>query len=156
MRKPQLGILLAATLTAGLMAGLFAGFAYAVMPGLARSDDEAFVTVMNHINEAILNGWFLSCFMGALLLTIAATVLHWRGPARAALPWIIAGTVLYLVMFLVTSGINVPLNDQLAADGDRAGFETSWVAWNVVRAVAATGSFGCLAVALVRHGRATA
>jgi hypothetical protein len=34
--------------------------------------------------------------------------------------------------------------------------ETRWVAWNIVRTVATTVAFGCLAWALVLHGRATA
>lgn len=32
----------------------------------------------------------------------------------------------------------------------RQHFETTWVRWNLVRAVAATGSFGCLAWAALR------
>ena len=33
--------------------------------------------------------------------------------------------------------------------------ETRWIAWNVVRAIASTVAFGCLAWALVLHGRTT-
>ncbi|MFC7718442.1 anthrone oxygenase family protein [Nonomuraea recticatena] len=71
--------------------------------------------------------------------------------------------MLYLVMFAVTSGVNVPLNDQLAKAGDPAGiadlaavreaFEARWTTWNIVRAIAATGSFGCFVWALILHGR---
>ncbi|MFP8903579.1 anthrone oxygenase family protein [Streptomyces atacamensis] len=158
--------LLAGTLTAGLMAGLFAGFAYAVMPGLRRGDDRTFVTAMRRINEAILNGWFLGCFMGAPVVIALAVALQWAGDGGAALPFTVAGLVLYLVMFAVTAAVNVPLNERLAAAGEPDGaaglaavrerFESSWVAWNTVRAVAATAAFGCLAWALVLYGRATA
>ncbi|SEQ27807.1 DUF1772 domain-containing protein [Streptomyces radiopugnans] len=158
--------LLAGTLTAGLMAGLFAGFAYAVMPGLRRGDDRTFVTAMRRINEAILNGWFLGCFMGAPVVIALATALQWAGDGGAALPFTVAGLVLYLVMFAVTAAVNVPLNERLAAAGEPDGeaglaavrerFESSWAAWNTVRAVAATAAFGCLAWALVLYGRATA
>ena len=61
------GSLLAATVTTGLMAGLFAAFSYAVMPGLGRAGDAAFVEGMQKINVAILNGWFGICFGGAVL-----------------------------------------------------------------------------------------
>jgi uncharacterized membrane protein len=146
--------LVAAALTMGLSAGLFAAFAYAVMPGLRRAGDAAFITGMQRINESILNAWFAVCFGGAALLTAAALALHLGAPARRPLPWIAAGLVLYVAVLVVTFAVNVPLNDRLAAAGDvadmadpaavRARFEPSWVAWNVVRAVASTAAFGCL------------
>jgi uncharacterized membrane protein len=144
--------LVAAVITNGLMAGLFAAYSYAVMPGLARTDDRTFVEAMQQTNAAILNGWFGICFGGALLFAAAAVVLHL---GRPALLWIVAGLVLYVVVLGVTFTINVPLNDALAAAGNgapgvaRAAFEGAWVRWNVVRAVASTAAFGCLAWALV-------
>ncbi|GAA2602971.1 anthrone oxygenase family protein [Actinomadura fulvescens] len=161
----QTGSLVAAVITTGLMAGLFAAFAYAIMPGLAKVDDRAFIDSMQRINVAIINGWFMISFLGALAFAGLAAALHWKGDGRAALPWIIAGLVLYLVMFIITSAINVPMNDKLDAAGDpakivdlaavRAEFESRWVAWNIVRAVTSTAALGCLAWALVLHGRVT-
>ncbi|NYI06359.1 anthrone oxygenase family protein [Allostreptomyces psammosilenae] len=157
--------LMAATLTMGLVAGLFHAFAMSVMPGLGRADDRTFVVAMGRINVAILNGWFAVTFGGALLLTALAVLAHLGGGARPALPWIVAALLLYAVMLAVTFGVNVPLNNALAAVGEpgslgaaelaevRERFEARWVRWNVVRAVAATAGFGCLAWALVLHGR---
>ncbi|WP_345341450.1 DUF1772 domain-containing protein [Rhodococcus olei] len=155
--------LFGACLTSGLVAGLFAGFAYAVMPGLGRSDDHTFVEAMQKINVAILNGWFMFCFVGGLLLTVAALLLHLRS-GNGVLPWIVAALVLYLAMFVITGAVNVPLNDELARAGDhvadpavvRAHFESRWVTWNIVRALVTTVAFAALAYALVLHGRATA
>ncbi|WP_430334200.1 DUF1772 domain-containing protein [Rhodococcus sp. ACT016] len=155
--------LFGACLTSGLVAGLFAGFAYAVMPGLGRSDDHTFVEAMQKINVAILNGWFMFCFVGGLLLTVAALLLHLRS-GNGILPWIIAALVLYLAMFVITGTVNVPLNDELARAGEhltdpavvRAHFESRWVTWNIVRAVVTTVAFAALAYALVLHGRAAA
>ncbi|SFP02331.1 Uncharacterized membrane protein [Amycolatopsis arida] len=146
-------VLLAATVTTGLMAGLFTGFAYAVMPGLARTDDRTFVEAMRRINEAIVNGWFLPAFLGAPVLSAVAVVL--RPGGADVLPWLVAGLALNAVgMFGVTVAANVPLNNRLAAADDpaaaRTWFERRWVRWNVVRAVAALGAFCCLALALVR------
>lgn len=144
------GSLLAATITAGLMAGLFAAFSYAIMPGLGRAGDAAFVAGMQKINVAILNGWFGVCFGGALLFSVLAAVLQGGRPRT----WIVAGAVLYLLVLVVTFAVNVPLNDKLEAAGltdphaARAAFETLWVRWNVVRTVLCTLSFGCLAWAL--------
>ncbi|WP_433174980.1 DUF1772 domain-containing protein [Actinoallomurus sp. CA-150999] len=162
MRVLQTILLLAGTVTTGLMAGLFAAFAYAVMPALHRGGDRSFVETMQNINRVILNGWFMSCFLGSLVFLIGAAVLAWRGHGRPALPWIVAALVLYLVMFFVTSGINVPLNNQLDKAGDprhiadlaavRHQFEGRWVAWNIVRAVSNLAAFACLAWALVLYG----
>jgi uncharacterized membrane protein len=94
-----------------------------------------------------------------------ALATHWSGDLRRTLPWIAAGFLLYLVMFGITMGLNVPLNNQLEAAGDpdrhtdlaavRERFEAPWVAYNLARAVASTAAFGCLLWALVLHGTAT-
>ncbi|QKG23868.1 DUF1772 domain-containing protein [Actinomadura verrucosospora] len=162
MKLLQTGTLLAATLSTGLMAGLFAAFAYAVMPGLGRSSDRTLVEAMQTINKAILNPAFMLPFMGSIPLIGLAAFLAWRGHGRPALPWLIAALVLYLVAFAVTSGVNVPLNDQLAKAGDphhikhlqavRDQFEGRWVTWNIVRAVLHTAAFACLAGALLAYG----
>ncbi|MFD5395567.1 DUF1772 domain-containing protein [Streptomyces sp. NPDC127097] len=163
MRALQTATLLVATLGAGLMAGLFAAFAYAVMPGLARSADRTFVQAMQHINRAILNGWFLIPFLLPIPLLVLATVLAWNGHGRVALPWVLAALVLYLAGFFVTSGVNVPLNNALdkADTGDdhrtaaaRSAFEGRWVTWNTIRALLHTAAFGLLAWALFLHGTA--
>ncbi|MEU8783675.1 anthrone oxygenase family protein [Streptomyces sp. NPDC048637] len=170
MRALQTATLLVATLGAGLMAGLFAAFAYAVMPGLARSADRTFVQAMQNINRAIINGWFLLPFLLPVPLLILATVLAWNGHGRVALPWVLAALVLYMAGFFVTSGVNVPLNNALdkadiaSGKGDtgdddrdraaRAAFEGRWVTWNIVRALLHTAAFGVLACALLLHGTA--
>lgn len=155
-------VLLAATLATGLMAGLYFAFSVAVMPGLGKSDDRTLVEAMQRINVAILNGWFSLAFGGALVLGGIAAALHWRGEARAALPWIIAGVVLYAASLVITMGFSVPLNDKLAAAGDpgrirdlaavRADFESAWLRWNAARVLTCTAAMGCLAWAL-RLGR---
>jgi uncharacterized membrane protein len=149
--------LVAATITTGLMAGLFAAFSYAVMPGLAKTDDATFVSSMQRINVAILNPVFGICFGGALVFGVLAFLLHLRRPQ--ALPWVIAGVALYVAVLFVTMAVSVPLNDRLAAAGSadpaaaRAAFEDAWVRWNVLRSVLSVAAFGCLGWALVVHGR---
>ena len=155
--------LLVAAVTTGLVAGLFYAYACSVMPGLARADDRTFVEAMQWINVAILNGWFAVCFVGAPVACALAAALHPGGDERPVLSWTVAALVLYAVVLVVTFRVSVPLNDALAAAGEaggladpaavRASFEARWVRWNTVRAVAATASFGCLAWALVLHGR---
>jgi uncharacterized membrane protein len=151
-------VLVAALIAAGLIAGLFYAYACSVMPGLARGDDKTFIEGMRGINVAIINPVFMLTFLGAPLLAGVAVVLHLRSDLRSALPWVIAGFVLLVAMLVITGALNIPLNNALMNGKDnyaelRAMFETSWVRWNVVRAVVSTAGFGCLvAAALTRRG----
>lgn len=149
--------LLAATVSMGLTAGAFALYAHTVMPGLARTDDRTFVWSFQEMDRAIMNPWFIGgCFMGALLLTATAAATAFRTDAFV---WVATALALYLVAFVLTLAINVPLNDALKAAGDpsridvaaarEAFHETRWVVSNVIRTVLATGAFGLLAWALV-------
>jgi uncharacterized membrane protein len=159
--------LIAATMTVGLMAGVFGHYALAVMPGLGKTDDHTFVGAFQEIDRAIINPLFIPTFVGALGLTALGVALHIAEDRRSVLPWIVAALVLYLAVFVITVVVNVPLNDDIKAAGhpdriaDLAAVrhrfnETRWAAWNIVRALASTAAFGCLAWALVLHGRTEA
>jgi uncharacterized membrane protein len=157
--------LVAATIAMGLASGLFYTFACSVMIGLGQADDRTFVEAMQRINVGILNLWFAASFGGAFVLTAIAAVVSLRVDGRPALPWIVAALTLYVGTLVITFFVNIPLNDQLAAAGEpdriadlravRQRFEGRWVRWNVVRALTSTAAFGCLAWALVLHGRGT-
>lgn len=157
--------LVAATITTGLSAGLFYAYACSVMPGLRGTEDRTFIEVMQRINVAILNGWFLLGFVGALLCTAAAVALHLPSDGHRVLPVAVAALVCYTAALVVTRKINIPLNDALAAAGEpgripdpaavRGRFEAPWVRWNVARALLCTAALGCLCWALVLHGNAT-
>jgi uncharacterized membrane protein len=135
------------------------------MPGLAQTDDRTFVAGFQAMDRQIINPWFMtSAFAGALLFTAAAVLTNL---GRTTLPWIAVALGLYLVAFVITVAVNVPLNDSLKAAGNpdhirdlaavRERFdETRWAAWNLVRVVMSSGAFGCLAWALVLLGRSTA
>src|SRR5205823_5273954 len=104
-------LLLGATITMGLVAGVFALFAHTIMPGLRNTDDHTFVAAFQSIDRAIINPWFMAGgFLGTLLLTMAAAVTN---IGRAALPWILAALLLYLIAFVITIAVNVPLNDTI-------------------------------------------
>lgn len=168
LRFWQVVTLLNATVTMGLMAGLFYAWDVSVMPGLARLDDRTFVGAFQAVDRAMMNPLFmLLAFMGALAFTGVAAVLYLRDDDHSVLPWVALAFGLYLATFVITMAIHEPLNDALRAAGDpdrianlaavRDAFhETRWVTWNIVRTIATTTAFGCLAWALVLHGRATA
>ena len=153
-------VLIAATITMGLITGAFYLYAVAIMPGLARTDDRTFVGAFGAVDRAIINPLFMLNFAGALLFTGLAAALHLGEDHRAVLAWSVAAFVLYLVVFVSTIRVNVPLNDGLKAAGDpdriddlaavRARFnEAKWVRWNNLRTVLSLAAFGCLAAALL-------
>ena len=155
-------VLIAAAGTMGLMAGVFGLYSNAIMPGLRSTDDRTFVGAFQAIDRSILNPVFMVVFVGALLLSGAAALLHLPDGQRSVLPWTVAAFVLYLAVFVITIVVNVPLNDRIKAAGEpdqidarsvRAQFdEGKWVRWNHVRSVASIAGFGCLIWALVEHG----
>ncbi|GIG00578.1 anthrone oxygenase family protein [Catellatospora citrea] len=164
MDTVRMVVLVAATVTMGIMAGVFGLYSHTVMPGLRRTDDRTFVAAFQSLDRAIINPWFmLGGFLGALGFTAASVALLF-GPGSPALSWTIAALVLYLVVFVITIAVNVPMNNALKAAGDpdeiadlagvRARFdEAKWSRWNHVRTVATTAALICLAVALLHYGR---
>jgi uncharacterized membrane protein len=155
--------LVAATLTMGLMAGVFGLYSHTIMPGLRKTDDRTFVGAFQAIDRAIINPWFMPAFVGALLFTGLGAALCFGARFRAVLPWVLAAFVLYLIAFVLTVAVNVPLNDALKAAGapdriadlaavrERFG-EARWAAFNLVRTVTSTAAFGSLLWALVVYG----
>jgi uncharacterized membrane protein len=107
--------LLAATVSMGLVAGVFGLYAHTIMPGLGRTDDRTFVGAFQSIDRAIINPWFMGGgFFGALVSTVVAALAH---IGQGGLPWIAAALALYLVAFVSTIVINVPLNDGIKRPG---------------------------------------
>ncbi|MGH2715981.1 MAG: DUF1772 domain-containing protein [Thermoleophilaceae bacterium] len=156
-------VLGAAVIAMGLLAGLFYAFDIAVMPGLTAADDRTLVDAMQQMIDKIENPAFFLTLLGApALAAVALSQARRSGSAKTA-GWIVAGLALYTVMVVVTFAFHFPLNDELKDAGDparienlaavRDDFVTPWVAWNIVRTLATTAAFGCLAWALVLRGR---
>ena len=157
-------VLVLAASSVGLMAGVFGLYANTIMPGLRRTDDRTFVGAFQAIDRAIMNPLFLATFVGPLVFTGLGVVLHISDDQRSVLGWCAAAFVLYLLVFIATVAVNVPLNDGLKAAGDpdhvddladvRARFdEAKWARWNLARSVLSAAAFVCLLWALVEHGR---
>jgi uncharacterized membrane protein len=166
-RSWQVVVLLPATVAMGLTAGVFGDWTHTIMRGLGTTDDRTFVGAFQALDRAILNPLSMLTIVGALAFTGVAAVLYLRDGNRSPLPWVALAFGLYLAAFVITMAVHEPLNGVLRAAGDpdriadpaavRDAFhETRWVAWHIVRTIATTAGFGCLACALVLHGRATA
>ncbi|MGY4100264.1 anthrone oxygenase family protein [Nocardia sp. R16R-3T] len=115
------------------------------MPALNRTDDRPMIDLMQKINVVIINPWFMIGFLGTVGFTFLAGAPHLGNEHHTTLIWLGIALALNVIAFAVTSGLNVPLNDQLAAAGDpsrigdlarvRADFESGWVRWNVLRTI---------------------
>ena len=156
-------VLWAATVTMGLTAGTFFAFSISVMPGLARTDDHAFVTAMQAINDEIQNPAFFAAFFGTFFLTIAAVIMQFRRGRRGVAGWALGALALYFVALAITMGVNIPLNDALAAvdpshtadlAAARHNFESTWDFTNNIRTLTCTAALICLGRAIQLHGRA--
>jgi uncharacterized membrane protein len=146
-----------AALGSGLLGGLYFAYSNSVMPALAKMPPTQGMAAMNHVNVVIMNPAFLGLFMGIAILSlllIAAAFLGWT--VRPG--WVIVGAALCLIGHIaVTMGINVPMNNALAAgvpDSTQAAqlwatFLDRWVFWNNVRALACTGALAAFIVALM-------
>jgi uncharacterized membrane protein len=149
-------VLKAATIGSGLLAGLFYAYQVSIIPAFKVVDDVSYVTSFNAINDKIENGWFFLSFMGTLPLIAGALYLYRRASSPVT-GLVAAGLVLNLVMLGVTAFGNIPLNDDLAevksvtpatAAVARADFEETWNDLNLIRTLAALGSFVVLTVAV--------
>ncbi len=139
-----------AVLLTGVSAGVFFTYQNSVLPGLRPLDDAAFATAMNSMNRAILNPAFMLFFVGSLLALAAAAIVGFvSGTGLAA--WLFAASfAVYLIgVVIVTGGVNVPLNNALAKDGDRQSFETRWVRFNGLRTASVILAFALATAGLL-------
>jgi uncharacterized membrane protein len=144
----------------GLLAGLNYDWAITVMPALTAAEDRTLVDAMQ---QSLDNPAFPLTFLAAGALVAVALVQARRSGSPKTARWIVAGLALYAVAVVITGAVNIPLNEDLKNAGDpariadlaavRDDFADPWVAWNIVRALAATAAFGALAWALVLRGR---
>ncbi|WP_137233997.1 anthrone oxygenase family protein [Streptomyces sp. BPSDS2] len=153
--------LLAATVGTGLMAGLYLAFDVGVMPALARRDDEAFVSTMRRVNDALDDSAsFGALFLGVFVATGVAARRLRRAERGAAARRAGAAAVLYGLSIAVTIGANLPLNRRLrgapvaasaAATAARTAYERPWRTANAVRTAACLGALVLLGDAARRR-----
>ncbi|MGH2919278.1 MAG: DUF1772 domain-containing protein [Solirubrobacteraceae bacterium] len=149
--------MLASALGCGLAAGVFFAFSAFVMPALDRLPAAQSIAAMQSINKVAVTPAFMIALFGTALACVGLGIWAVLALDQRPAEWVLAGAALYLLgTIAVTIAANVPLNDALAAvnahGGDAAtrwsSYLTDWTLWNHVRAVAALGASGLLAVAL--------
>ena len=142
----------ACAITTALVAGVFYAFSTFVMRALGRLEPAQGIAAMQSINIVVINLAFFAAFFGGGLLSIAALLVAWLGPADPVRLPITLGAACYLVGCLaVTMAGNVPLNDRLArADPLQAEatqlwrlYLVRWTRWNHLRTAASLAAAAC-------------
>jgi uncharacterized membrane protein len=152
-------LLIVSTILTGLAAGLLYAYSCSVNPGLGQLDAVAYLSAMQHINQAIQNPVFLISFLGSAILLPICSWSHFGRPVTTQFKLILAAAVLYITGVLgVTMLGNVPLNEMLASfdiqqataqqvSSMRLQFETPWNTLHAVRTVVSVVCFVMLVVA---------
>jgi uncharacterized membrane protein len=147
-----------ASLGCAITGGVFFAFSTFVMPALARIPPARGIEAMQSINVTVINPAFMLAFLGSAVvggLSAVLSIARWSEPASLCR---IVATAIYLVGSVgVTMGLNVPLNDALAAlpaDGPAAAelwprFLSGWTTWNHVRTAASLVAAALLMCALL-------
>lgn len=134
-----------AAIGSGVVAGIFFAFSNFVMPALARIAPASGIAAMQAINVTVINPGFMLAFMGTALLCIGLAIGSWFWLGEWSGKLLLAASLLYLLGCIgVTMGLNVPLNDAMAAiqpGTAEAGalwqtYLTDWTFWNSVRTAA--------------------
>ncbi|WP_442602333.1 anthrone oxygenase family protein [Paenibacillus sp. KN14-4R] len=144
------------TLGSGLVAGLFFIFSACVMTALSKIPSEQGINAMQSINSTILNPLFMLVFMGTALVSVVLAIISFMKWGDSGAIYLLAGSLFYLIGFLVTVAFNVPLNGSLATvdpkSASGANFWTHylnvWTSWNHVRTLASIASLASFILAL--------
>ena len=152
--------LFGATLLIGLTAGLCFTWGNAVTPGIGQLDDLSFLKAFQKMNRSIENPLFFIVFFGSFLIGIATIFSN-----RAVSPehfrlLIIAMSIYFLGVVMVTIFGNVPLNQILdktdlansslqELQALRERFEKPWNRFHLIRILSAIISFSLLVIAAI-------
>ncbi len=144
-------------LGAGLVAGIFFAFSAFIMSALGRLSPAGGISAMQSINVVVLNPLFFAVFFGTAAASLALAIAALIGWSDASAPYLLAGSLLYLVgTILVTMLFNVPLNNRLASvkpgSSEGAAVWTRYLAaltgWNHVRTAASLAAAASFIMAL--------
>lgn len=155
--------LITTALLVAITCGILYGYACSVNPGLGKLRDAEYLKAMQEINRAILNPWFMVCFIGPIILFPVSGLLVFRQEGTGQLLTLVSlsGIIYFIGVFVVTGAGNVPLNEtldhiQLSSLTDeklracRDAFEIPWNKFHLIRTAAGILSLTLLLVALTR------
>lgn len=121
-------LLALAIISTGLYAGFMLSFQTAIMPALARLDDDHFLAAMRRVNEVVPRPLFLLTFFSIIVFPAVSLAVPVDGRSDTQRWLLVAGLACSVINHLVTVAGNVPLNNALAAServSERASEEAS-------------------------------
>lgn len=145
-----------AVLGCGIIGGVFFAFSTFIMNAFSERPPAEGAAAMQSINVVILRSLFIPVFIGTALLCLVLAVLAviwWQSPRSLLL--IGASGQYVLGSFGVTVLFNVPLNNQLAADGSAEVWQrylSVWTGWNHIRTAASLLAAVLFMIALLYPG----
>lgn len=159
MKQLVWGLALFAALGTGLSAGVFFAFSNFVMKALTALPASKGIAAMQSINITVVNPLFMGILFGTAVACLALLGCALAGLREPGSVYLIAGSVLYLIAVIVTTGaFNVPLNNSLArldatsieAPSLWAEYVIRWLTWNHVRTVGSILASAAFITALTR------
>jgi uncharacterized membrane protein len=150
---PSLAV--AGAVGAGLNGGVFFAFSTFVMRALVRLPASGGVSAMQSINREAPSPLFMLLLFGTGVLSIAGGAIALAGWDEPWAPYLLIGSVLYLLCPITTIAYHVPRNialDELDADSPAAReawarWHATWTAGNHVRTLACAVSAVAFALA---------
>jgi uncharacterized membrane protein len=160
MNKLIISLQVLATVLLGLMAGFFFAFWVDVAPAMRELDAAGYIETQQAINRVVRNAPFALAYFGSVLVPALAAVALWMGKRRAeALVWAAVGLAYLLGVFVLTSQINIPINQALAGwdpaapPADWAAARDAWNQANLIRGMVALAAFAGAVAALAWQPR---
>lgn len=132
-----------AVLGCTLISGVFFAFSTFVMKALARLEPAQGITAMKSINITVINPWFMTVFLGTAVVCLFLGIFSLLKGYQT--PYLLIGSLFYLIGIGITIMFNVPLNDVLANLEPNSINSASvwnhylnhWTFWNHIRTVTA-------------------
>ena len=138
--------LVAGVVFSGAIFGFFYAWVCSTMWGLDNADPRVAIAAMQAMNESVRNPvFFPAFFLTPAVLALASGLAFWEGRRRSAVLAGAAGLVYLLGGLVLTTTLNVPLNDALgassiptelaAAEAMWRHYSSTWQGYNQIRTV---------------------
>ena len=157
--SPSILFVTGLALSCATLSGLLFVFSNFAMTAFSKLPTESGVSAMQSINATILNPGFFGLFIGTATGCLTVLVVALRNWGHPGSFWVAVGALFCLAgCYLVTAGINIPLNHQLdkvnpaepqAAEAWKH-YVARWQPWNHVRTIATFLSGICFAIGALR------
>ncbi|MFV0245966.1 MAG: DUF1772 domain-containing protein [Qingshengfaniella sp.] len=167
MRSLTTGLILVSLLLLAAIFGFFYAWVCSTMWGLDEADPRVAIAAMQAMNASVRNAFFAPAFFATpVVVAVTALMLFWQGERRSALAFWASALVYLFFGLLLTTLVNVPMNealalvvipeDLLAARAVWLDYSRDWQVWNQTRTIASGAAFllALWGVLLLRRGRA--